>query len=456
VFRPDDTIVAVATPQGKGSLGIVRISGPEALALAKGLLDHPEQLKPRYATLAKIIDHIQAPEPSGIDQVIATFFPRPRSYTGEDVVELSAHGSPVLLERIVGLALLQGARLAEPGEFTLRAFMNGRLDLVQAEAVGDLVNAVTPLQARMAFDQLEGTMTGLIASLDVKLFDLIARLEASLDFPEEGYHFIKTREVVQSVEELLKQVRELLSGAASGRLIREGCQIVILGKPNVGKSTLFNYLVGSDRAIVTSEAGTTRDLITEVIDLDGLAVTLVDTAGIRTAEGSVEAEGVSRARQAIGVAAAVVVVLDQSRVLGPEDWAVLEETAKMPRVMVLNKADCSRSWSSDSLLGGDRVVSLSALTGDGVWVLRETLREILVGIDLLRDTPRIANIRHINLLERAATALESAKSAANEAAGEEFILADLDRARTALEELTGKRTSDDVLQHIFERFCIGK
>ena len=458
MFTPDDTIVAVATPPGRGGVGVVRISGPGAVAIAGRLLDRVEDLKPRYATLARILDHGQGPTPSGIDQVIATFFPLPGSYTGEDVVELSAHGSPVLLERIIGLCLALGARLAEPGEFTLRAFLNGRLDLVQAEAVADLVNAVTPLQARVAFDQLEGTITKLIAEVERELFDLIARLEASLDFPEEGYHFIESGEVARVVKAVLNKANSLLSGAATGRLIRDGCQVVILGKPNVGKSTIFNRLVGSGRAIVAPEAGTTRDLVTEVISLDGFALTLVDTAGLRSAQGIVEAEGVSRARQAVGVAAAAVVVLDRSHALEPEDLAVLKETALTPRVVVLNKVDRPRLWSSESLPLGHQTVSvaMSALTGDGLDSLREKLREVLVGTDKLRDTPMVANTRHIGLLEQAAAALNGALNAAEKLAAEEFVLADLERARVALEELTGKRTPDDVLQHIFERFCIGK
>ena len=258
-------------------MGVVRISGPRAIALAGTLLDRTEDLTPRHATLGRIVDDSHGATPSGIDQVVATFFPQPGSYTGEDVVELSAHGSPVLLDRIVSLVLVHGGRLAEPGEFTLRAFLNGRLDLLQAEAVADLVVAVTPLQARVAFDQLEGTMTGRIAEADRELLDLIARLEASLDFPEEGYHFIESGEVVRAVGKIVARIRALLSGAGTGRLIREGCQVVILGKPNVGKSTLFNYLVGSNRAIVAPEAGTTRDFITEVIDLDGLAVDVART-----------------------------------------------------------------------------------------------------------------------------------------------------------------------------------
>ena len=457
VFTPDDTIVAVATPAGRGGLGVVRLSGPRAAAIAGILLGRSEPLRPRHATMARILDHTVSAR-AAIDQVVATAFPRPGSYTGDDVVEISAHGSPVVLDRIIALAGAAGARLAEPGEFTLRAYLNGRLDLVQAEAVGDLIDAVTPLQARVAFDQLEGTITAQVGDLESQLFDLIARLEASLDFPDEGYHFVEAGEVVQGVGAIRRQVETLLAGGARGRLIREGCQVVILGKPNVGKSCLFNRLLGVARAIVTPMAGTTRDLVTDVTDLEGLAVTLVDSAGIRCARDPVEAEGVARARQALGVAAAVVVVVDHSRPLEEEDRVVLEETAQGRRVVAVNKVDEPPSWSRGALglEAESAVVEVSARTGVGIERLRAALRDVLTDGESLRDTPGVANRRHIGLLGRGGEALAAAEDAAAGGAAEEFVLADLQRARAALEELTGKRTPDSVLKHIFERFCIGK
>ena len=458
MFTPHDTIVAVATPPGRGGLGVVRLSGSRAMTIAAVLLDRSKPLRPRHATVARILDHASA-APTAVDQVVATAFPRPGSYTGDDVVEISAHGSPVLLDRIVALARAAGARLAEPGEFTFRAYLNGRLDLVQAEAVADLIGAVTPLQARVAFDQLEGTITAQIRELDSQLFDLIARLEASLDFPEEGYHFVEAGEVENAIGAIRRQVASLLDGATRGRLIREGCQVVILGKPNVGKSSLFNRLLGVERAIVTSVAGTTRDLVTDVTDLDGLAVTLVDSAGIRSAsDDAVELEGVSRARRALGVAAAAVVVVDRTRPLEQEDWAVLEETAPRRRLVAVNKVDEPASWAGRSLLldGDAVVVEVSARTGEGLDRLRSALRDVLTGGESLRDTPAVANSRHIELLERVGEALGEAGDAVASGAAEEFVLADLQRGCAALDELTGKRTPDDVLRHIFERFCIGK
>ncbi len=457
MFTPDDTIVAVATPPGRGALGVVRLSGPRAATIAVALLGRSEPLRPRHATLARIVDHTAA-APTAVDQVVATAFPHSGSYTGDDVVEISAHGSPVLVDRIVALACAAGARLAEPGEFTFRAYLNGRLDLLQAEAVADLIDAVTPLQARIAFDQLEGTVSGPIRELDGQLFDLIARLEASLDFPEEGYHFVAAGAVAEAVGAIRRQVDALLSGAARGTLIREGCQVVIVGKPNVGKSSLFNRLLGVDRAIVTPKAGTTRDLVSDVTDLNGLAVTLVDSAGIRSASDVVEAEGVARARQALGVAAAAVVVVDRSAPVDQEDRAVLEDTAPLPRVVVVNKVDAPAVWAPDSLAlrAETAVVEVSARTGEGCDVLRALLCDVLTGGESLRDTPALANRRHIGLLERGGEALGAAEKTAASGAAEEFVLADLQRARAALDELTGKRTPDDVLRHIFDRFCIGK
>ena len=295
MFSTSDTIVAIATPPGRGGIGVVRLSGPEAHAVARRLLTHGGPLEPRRATFTTAVAGADRSRSDALDQVIATYFPAPASYTGEDVVELSAHGSPVILRAIVASAIEHGARLAEPGEFTLRAFLNGRIDLMQAEAVADLIDAVTPLQARAAFDQLQGTLTRTIGEIDAALFDLIARLEASVDFPDEAYHFVEPGELAAAIDRLSARIDALLGDARRGRLVREGLHIAIAGKPNVGKSSVFNALVGASRAIVTDVPGTTRDLVTEVVDLDGLRVTLIDTAGLRETGDLVESEGVERA-----------------------------------------------------------------------------------------------------------------------------------------------------------------
>ena len=436
MFSTKDTIVAIATPPGRGGIGVVRLSGPGAHAITLRLVTHNGSLRPRRATLTRIACTTDAAAAEPIDQVVVTSFPRPHSYTGDDVVEVSAHGSPVILRAIVEAAIDRGARLAEPGEFTLRAFLNGRIDLMQAEAVADLIDAVTPLQARAAFDQLEGTLTAAIADLDAALFDLVARLEASVDFPDEGYHFVEPGALGRAIDDLAGRTAALLAGARRGQLIRDGLQIAIVGRPNVGKSSLFNALAGAARAIVTDVPGTTRDLVTEVVDLDGLRVTLVDTAGLRETSERVESEGVERARRAAAVADLVLIVVD-------EDEAELVGTKHL---VVQNKADLERP---------SRGVRVSAVTGAGLDDLR---RAIIAALDVepVRDRPALTNVRHIALVERAHVALTRAAGAARRSMPEEFVLADLQDARAALEEISGRRASEALLEHIFARFCIGK
>ncbi len=474
MFSVSDTIAAIATPPGRGGIGIVRLSGPDAHAIARRLITHAAPLEPRRATLTHVVSArlkpgptygaptYEAPPPADehaahrfsgaaetsasrdpIDQAVVTFFPAPHSYTGDDVVELSAHGSPVVLHAMVAAAIDAGARLAEPGEFTLRAFINGRIDLTQAEAVRDLIDAATPLQARAAFDQLNGTLTRAIADIDAALFDLIARLEASVDFPDEGYHFLAPDDVAAAIDGLLDRTRALLAGARRGRLIREGLQVAIVGAPNVGKSSLFNALVGSGRAIVTDIPGTTRDLVTDVVDIDGLRVTLVDTAGLCDARDPVEAEGIARSHRAVAVADLVLVVEDRStpRPLG------FAGALQGKVLYVANKSDLAPAWTDDGR------VAVSARTGAGLEELRTRIAAAL-DADNQRDRPALTNVRHIALIERAQNAL--ARARAGGSMPEEFVLADLAEARAALEEVSGRRATEDVLAHIFEHFCIGK
>lgn len=450
MFSTTDTIVAIATPPGRGGIGIVRISGPAAHSIAGRLTRREAPFEARRATVARLTG-----ESGAIDRVVVTAFATPHSYTGEDVAEISAHGSPVLLRAIVAEAMHAGARLANPGEFTLRAFLNGRIDLVQAEAVRDLVDSVTPLQARAAFDQLEGTLTESIREIDARVFDLCARLEASLDFPEEGYHFVTEPRAGDEIAALGARVSTLLSDAERGRLIRDGLHVVIAGRPNSGKSSLFNRLAGAGRAIVTDVPGTTRDLLTETVEIGGVPVTIVDTAGVRAVPGdAIEAEGIARAAAARRVAAAVLVVLDGAAPLTGEDRALLTETADVPRVVVANKSDLQAAWSAGDIDAG--LVRISALTGEGLDRVRAHLIAVMGGSPSDRELPAVTNMRHIELLERTRGALARAEAAARDGASEEFVLADLSEARGLLEEVTGTRTADDVLGRIFASFCIGK
>jgi tRNA modification GTPase len=475
MFSPADTIVAIATPPGRGGIGVVRVSGAAARDVAGAILSAPARLAPRHATLTRVVTAANGergtadggrptahgPRPRVfVDRTVATYFPGPASYTGEDVVEISAHGSQVVLGQIVAAAMAAGARLAEPGEFTFRAFLNGRIDLVQAEAVADLIDAVTPRQARAAFDQLEGTLTREIGALDAALFDMVARLEASLDFPEEGYHFVEPGAAAAGLGALETRLAALIAEARQGRLVREGAQVVIAGKPNVGKSSLFNALVGTSRAIVSPAPGTTRDMITEVADVEGLRLTLVDTAGERAwheAVDEVEQAGVERARGARSVADLVVVVLDRSQPLDAIDHRILAETSGVSRVIVASKTDLAEAWCADAIAP---VVPVSVRTGDGLEALRPAIARALgAGAGTARDTAAVTNVRHAALLERARVAVGRARAAVDASRGtlpEEFVLADLQDARAALEEITGARRTEDLLAHIFSRFCIGK
>jgi tRNA modification GTPase len=449
MFDPSDTIVAIATPPGRGGIGVIRLSGPDSRRVAGALTGGRGEYEPRRATLARV-----AGRSGAIDRVLVTSFPAPHSYTGEDVVEISAHGSPVLLNQIIECAIAAGARLAEPGEFTLRAFLNGQMDLVQAEAVRDLVEAVTPAQARAAFDQLEGTLTERIRSIDAALFDLATRLEASLDFPAEGYHFVESDMAASELGVIASAVESLLGEARRGRLIRDGLHVVIAGRPNTGKSSLFNRLAGANRAIVTDVPGTTRDLLTEVVDIGGIPVTLVDTAGVRAEPSdAIEAEGMARAAGARRVAALTLVVVDSSAPLTDDDRGLLHDTAATARVVVANKSDLPDAWDPASLR---EAVHVSARTGSGIDALGETIVRTMEGAVVDRDVPAITNIRHAQLLAEARDAILRAADAAAAGVPEEFVLADIHEARTVLEEVTGRRGGDAIVHAIFEKFCIGK
>ena len=454
MFATDDTIVAIATPMGRGGIGIVRLSGPDAVTIACALAGPRTTLAPRHATFARLLDPTEPNRP--VDQVVLTRFEAPHSYTGDEVVEISGHGSPVLLARIVALALAAGARLAEPGEFTLRAYLNGRMDLVQAEAVADLVDAVTPAQARSAMDQLEGTLTGAIARVDATLFDLSARLEASLDFPDEGFHFVTRDETARDLARIRADLEALVRNGRAGRVLREGRMVVIVGAPNAGKSSLFNALAGADRAIVTDVPGTTRDVLTERVDIAGIPITLVDTAGLRDAQDPIEAEGVERAQQARRVAALSVVVLDRAATFGEIEQRILRETPE-PRVIVASKSDLASTWTPSALgPATGPIIAVSALSGEGLGALREAIVAALVDREEFRDAPIITNVRHVGLVEAAVASMMRAADALAAGATEELILTDLAAARHSLEEITGTRTADDLLHHIFARFCVGK
>jgi tRNA modification GTPase len=455
MFSPADTIVAIATPPGRSGLGIVRLSGPSAQEVAARLLRRSRPLQPRRATFARLRELDEAGGGT-LDQVVVTWFSSPASYTGEDVVEISAHGNPWVLQRLVDLASQAGARVAEPGEFTFRAYLNGRVDLVEAEAVADLIAAVTPAQARAASDQLNGTLTTAIARLEGELFALAARLEASLDFPEEGYRFVEPDDHRKALGALLGELRTLLASAGAGRVLREGRRLAVIGRPNVGKSSIFNSLLGFERAIVSPAPGTTRDLITEACIVHGVPLTLVDTAGWRTTADELEAEGIRRARRAAEVADVSLLVLDGSVPLSPGDRELLSAVSG-PSAIAVNKSDLPQSWTLESLgEGSPPAVRVSALSGAGLEDLRSALASVLVGDRRLLDDVRVTNVRHARLLEEVSGYLERARSMVSRPGREEMVLAEVHAALGALQEITGRRAPDAVLREIFSRFCIGK
>jgi tRNA modification GTPase len=446
VYPVDDTIVAVATPAGRGGVAMARLSGPAAHRIALELAARTRPLAARRATRARL---------GGLDvadEALLTYFPAPASYTGDDVVEISTHGSPVVMAAVLAGATARGARAARPGEFTLRAFFHGKLDLLQAEAVQALVDAVSPGQARQAVGHLDGALSAAVARVATQIRELHLRLEASIDFPEEGYHFIDGPAASTAVRDLRAQVATLVGGADQARRLHDGFQVVVAGAPNVGKSSVFNALVGVDRAIVTPVAGTTRDLVSEHVVVGDAHLRLVDTAGVRSAADAVEQEGIRRATGAAATADLVLVVLDRSRPLDDDDRHVLAATATRARLVVANKADLAPAWSEDEY-GASAAVS--ALTGQGITTLAGELSARAAPV----ENALVVNERQRARLREALDHLEHACAAMDDAGGEvaeEFLAADLMRAEQALDELTGTRAPDEVLADIFSRFCIGK
>jgi tRNA modification GTPase len=431
-------------------LGIIRLSGSRAREVAEGLLHFREghRWRPWGASLAELRD----PEGRVLDQVVVTFFERPRSYTAEDVVEISCHGAPVLLRSGVELALTHGARLAEPGEFTLRAFLNGRLDLPRAEAVRDLIEATTLYQARVAAQQLGGSLSRRLAPLKEQLLDQIALLEAGIDFAEDDLPVAEDSEILARLAPLAEAVERLAASFAYGKLVHDGFALAIVGRPNVGKSSLFNRLLEQDRAIVTAIPGTTRDLISEVTALEGIPVKFMDTAGIRPGENPVETLGVERSYQAMADADLTLVVVDLSAPLEDEDARLLEHARALGRyVLVGNK--CDLPARTDLPAPG---LKISALTGEGIEPLRHRILEALAPGGIQLEAGFITSLRHEQLLKEAQEALAHACTALEQSLPHEMLLIDLYTALQAVDSITGATTADDILNRIFSTFCIGK
>jgi tRNA modification GTPase len=451
-----DTIVALSTPPGRSGIGVIRLSGEQSLKYVRALLlDEHFSPEPNRATLRKIF----APESRELlDRSLITYFKAPHSFTGEDIAELSCHGSPVLLLHIVDALLALGARSADAGEFTLRALANGRLNLSQAEAVRDLIDAQTETAVRQAARQLGGELSARLQPTKDALLEIIVPLESSLEFVEDDLPQLMLERIGLQLTNLVQALDALAATFRAGRLLKDGLKVALVGRPNVGKSSVFNKLLASDRAIVTEIPGTTRDSLSELLNIDGVPVLLTDTAGMRESNDPVEYLGIERTRRAIADADLVLFVLDGSQPLTDEDQSIFANIAEAKHVIALNKSDLS---SFDNLISagiGDnsKRVAISAKTGEGLDLLRAAIMEPFEAGAATETGFLITNARHFDLLRRSADALRSSKVLVERGASEDLILVGLYESLRYLGEITGETTPEDVLSQIFATFCIGK
>lgn len=468
----DDTIVAIATPPGRGGIGVVRLAGPQARSIAAPLLRLRHELDPNRAIFGELIEPSRSCgagdparddgcESTRIDEVVVTWFQKPHSYTTDDIIEISAHGSPVVLRHVVELALAGGARLAEPGEFTMRAFLNGRVDLTQAEAVRDLIDSQTLFQAKVAAQQLEGALSRRLKPVKQKLVELIALLEAGIDFAEDDISVAPDATILSHIAEVRVPLEQLAASFTYGKLVHDGLTLAIVGRPNVGKSSLFNRLVERERAIVTAHPGTTRDLVSETVAIGGIPVQLVDTAGIRRALDEAESIGIRKSMEALADADLVLVVLDATEPITEEDRKLLSEVEGRSAIVVENKSDLTRARISSNALqvapATRTTIATSALTGDGIPQLRAAILQHVGGESGPQsETGFLTSVRHQKLVTDSLSALGAATNAVSARVPHEMLLLDLYSALRPLDEITGATTTDDILNLIFGTFCIGK
>ncbi len=470
----DDTIVAIATPAGRGGIGVVRVAGPEAKSIASSMLKLAggHELEAGHARFGELVEPATGER---IDEIVATYVARPHSYTTDDVVEISCHGAPVVLRHVVELALARGARLAEPGEFTMRAFLNGRLDLTQAEAVRDLIESQTLYQAKVAAQQLEGALSHRLQPVKDKVVELIAIMEAGVDFAEDDVSVMPGTQITDRIAQIRTPLERLLASFSYGKVVHEGLTLAIVGRPNVGKSSLFNQLVERERAIVTATPGTTRDLVTETVAVGGLPVRLIDTAGIRQALDEAENIGIRKSLEALADADLVLVVLDATQPLHDTDRELLRQVGRRVAIAVQNKIDAApfsgeAAANVNPQLGSDAMpngkyagadfelplVRTSAVTGEGIPMLRETILRLIGGDGAQTESGFLTNVRQQDLVQKAITSLDAATRAVGQNIPHEMILLDLYGALRPLDEITGATSADDILNRIFSTFCIGK
>jgi len=490
---PQDTIAAVATPLGEGGLGVIRVSGAKAIAVIKAIfrpaktidlenvpshtchfgsitteppspgLRPPSPLSRERASISPspYLREKGLGDEGAIDQVVVTVFRAPHSYTGDDVVEISAHGSSLTLQSILGLCLKNGARLAGPGEFTERAFLNGKMDLAQAEAVAELIRAKTEKTRAAALGQMRGSLSQKVRDLRGRLLPLLAHIEVGLDHSDEDHDFISRAHLTTRCEEVRQEIDSLLQSARVSKILREGLQVALLGRPNVGKSSLMNALLKEDRAIVAPTPGTTRDTLQESVNVNGMPMVLTDTAGLRPeAQDSVEKQGMERTRRSLQEADVVLGLFDGSTGFSAEDDHMIRQAMTKPHIWVINKCDLPRQFSSETLQtynGSAPVVTLSAKTGEGLETLVEQLTALALDEKARTSEARwLLNARHEDALLRAREALSHAVDAAREETFEECVALELQTALGALGEIIGETTTEDLLDQIFSTFCIGK
>ena len=443
----EDTIVALSTPLGEGGIGIVRLSGPDALAIAEKVFHRP--LHDRRLVYGHIIDPATK---EVVDEVLVSYMAAPHTYTREDIVEVNCHGGPSPLQRVLELVLRYGARLANPGEFTLRAFLNGRIDLAQAESVLDVVRAKTAASLRVAVQGLGGSLSQSLKAVRAELMSVLAYLTARIDFPEDE---VAEQEIIPPLERARQMLRELISSADQGIVYRQGVRTAIVGRRNVGKSSLLNRLLRQSRAIVTPVPGTTRDTLEEVVNLKGVPFVLVDTAGIVQRKGLVESLGVARSRKAIEQADFVLLVLDANTPLKSSDKEIIALLSEKEVLVVANKCDLPRRAALEHLPWA--MVSVSALTGEGLDRLEERMVACVLGGKVsTSDALLVSNPRHKACLERAESHLDQALSSIEARMPDDFVTIDLTAALNALGEITGETVSEELLETIFSNFCIGK
>jgi tRNA modification GTPase len=454
-----DTIAAIATAPGEGGVASVRVSGIDAERIAQRVFSRSRGKNGKLRSHMLYHGSIRDPQTeSVVDEVLLTIMRQPRSYTGEDVVEVHCHGGAFLSRQILGLILAQGARQAEAGEFTKRAFLNGKLDLAQAEAVLDLIRARTAKGAELALNQASGSLSKHVGELREELLDILVQVEAAIDFPDEDIELLQRPKLVKKILALADKINAISATYEWGRLFREGARVCICGRSNVGKSSLLNALLGEQRVIVTPIPGTTRDVIEESMNLDGLPVVIWDTAGIRETGDQVEQLGIELSHQYLEKADAVIVVLDGSQQLDPEDFAVLRSVGDKKRLVVINKNDLPKAFSVDQVKcqdGEAELVLVSAKIGDGIDSLKTALRNLLINYQAEPEVA-VTNVRHRSELMRSAESLEQGAQALESGLPSELVSVNLNEAREALEEIIGVVNNDDILELIFKNFCVGK